>query len=271
MFSLKKKIDIIVYIALWLFYALMHAFSMYFIVDVLFGIIIFDAILHVFLFGITGIFLWTIFQYRNYTILSVIQQIINYVTLALLTIVFCLGISFLIEYIAFGKEIVLSLSSTLPIKGMMGIMLYLILILSFLLTRKKQNDPENKTEDAQITHEEQSKDSSKELLERISVKAKQKLFIFPIEDILYIQSDGDYVQIITKDGKFLKEQTMKYFESCLPQNLFVRIHRSYLVNVSYILQVKSDGKQNYQIVLQNKDCLKASLSGYKSLRFALGL
>jgi hypothetical protein len=271
MFSLKKKIDIVVYLALWLFYAAMHAFSMYFIVDVSFGIVIFDAILHGALFGITGILLWTIFQYGNFTALSTLQQIINYTALALLTIIFCIGISYLIEYIVFKKEIVLSLSATLPVKGMIGIMLYLILMLSFRLMRKTYNNPENKTENAQIIDEEQHKDSEKEFLGRITVKTKQKLYIFPVEDIFYIQSDGDYVQIITKDGKFLKEQTMKHFELHLPQNLFIRIHRSYLVNVSYILRVESDGKQNYQIVLQNGDYLKASLSGYKLLRFALGL
>ena len=60
-----------------------------------------------------------------------------------------------------------------------------------------------------------------------------------VSDILYFQSDGDYVQIITSHNKYLKEETMKYFEANLPTARFVRVHRSYIVNVEKILRIET--------------------------------
>jgi DNA-binding LytR/AlgR family response regulator len=108
-----------------------------------------------------------------------------------------------------------------------------------------------------------------EILERIMVKTRQKIKIIPVNDIVYLRSEGDYVMIISNDGKYLKEQTMKYFESHLPKSLFVRVHRSYIVNIEYISAIESYGKQNQQALLKNGEWLKVSLAGYKALKLAL--
>ena len=63
-----------------------------------------------------------------------------------------------------------------------------------------------------------------EILERIAVRIGQKIHVILIPDIIYIQADGDYVQIITGNGKYIKEETMKYFETKLPKAQFIRIH-----------------------------------------------
>ena len=52
---------------------------------------------------------------------------------------------------------------------------------------------------------------------------------------------------------------------------FVRVHRSYLVNVSKILRIELYKKQGQQLALSNGDRLKISASGYKRLREVLGL
>jgi DNA-binding LytR/AlgR family response regulator len=75
--------------------------------------------------------------------------------------------------------------------------------------------------------------------------------------------------IISSNGKYLKEQTMKYFESHLPKSLFIRVHRSYIVNIEYISAIESYGKQNQQVLLKNGEWLKVSLAGYKALKVAL--
>jgi len=106
-----------------------------------------------------------------------------------------------------------------------------------------------------------------ETIDRITVKTGQKLHIIPIQDIIYLKSDGDYVQIITKTGTHLKEQTMKYFETFLPQNQFVRIHRSYIVNVEHISCIES----YEEVALKNGQWLKMSASGHKLLKEALQL
>jgi len=92
-----------------------------------------------------------------------------------------------------------------------------------------------------------------------------------VPDIVYIQSDGDYVQIVTHQNRFLKEETMKYFEAGLPSSQFVRVHRSYIVNVEKILRIEMYEKQNQMLTLKNGDKIRASVAGYKALRAVLNL
>jgi len=77
--------------------------------------------------------------------------------------------------------------------------------------------------------------------------------------------------IYTNDSKYLKEQTMKYFESHLSNDIFVRIHRSYIVNVHAISNVQLYEKQQYIITLRSGLVIKASAAGYKLLKQRLQL
>ncbi|MCL2028784.1 MAG: LytTR family transcriptional regulator DNA-binding domain-containing protein [Bacteroidales bacterium] len=110
-----------------------------------------------------------------------------------------------------------------------------------------------------------------ETLERITVKTGSKIDVMTIAEIVYFQAEGDYVRIFTDTSRFLKEDTLKYYQARLPETQFVRVHRSYLVNVTKILRIELYGKQNHLLVLSNGDKLKISASGYKRLREVLGL
>lgn len=89
-------------------------------------------------------------------------------------------------------------------------------------------------------------------LDRVSVKDGSRIHIIHLEELLYLQAGGDYVTIFTPDGQYVKEQTMKYFETHLPPALFVRIHRSCIVNTEQILRVELFGKENYQVRLKTE-------------------
>jgi DNA-binding LytR/AlgR family response regulator len=165
------------------------------------------------------------------------------------------------------KEITAVFIPTLPVRGMIGLLLYVVLVLL-----AQQNNVLPDAEFLPASNEtEASTPVKREIIERITVRLGQKLHLIPIQEILYIQSDGDYVQLITHEGKYLKEQTMKFFYMNLPEKSFVRIHRSYIVNVGHIVRIESYGKQNQEIALKNGHHLKVSISGYKLLKEALGL
>lgn len=66
------------------------------------------------------------------------------------------------------------------------------------------------------------------------VKADKKLIRIKYEDIIYIEGLKDYVIIRTLQNKIITLQTMKSLEDKLPANLFMRIHRSYIVAISKI-------------------------------------
>jgi two-component system, LytTR family, response regulator len=106
-------------------------------------------------------------------------------------------------------------------------------------------------------------------LNRIVVKDRHKINIIPVDQIRYIESMDDYVMIYTAAGHFLKQNTMKYFESALDPTHFVRIHRSYIVRIEEINEIQQYEKESYIVKLQDNTTLKVSKNGYKNLRETL--
>lgn len=68
----------------------------------------------------------------------------------------------------------------------------------------------------------------------IFVKADKKLVKVNFDEVLYIEGLKDYVIIRMDNTRVITLQTMKSLEDKLPQNMFKRIHRSYIVNVNHI-------------------------------------
>ena len=68
----------------------------------------------------------------------------------------------------------------------------------------------------------------------IFVKADKKLIKVNFDDILYIEGLKDYVIIRQKEGRVITLHTMKSLEAKLPDHIFKRIHRSYIVNIGAI-------------------------------------
>lgn len=110
-----------------------------------------------------------------------------------------------------------------------------------------------------------------ELIDRITVKDGSRIHLVKADELIYIQACGDYVMLITPTGEYLKEQTMKYFETHLSPDTFVRVHRSTIVNVTQISRVELFGKETYQLLLKTGVKLKVSLSGYRLLKERLGI
>ena len=110
-----------------------------------------------------------------------------------------------------------------------------------------------------------------EFLQRIAVKSRHKVSVIPIDEIVYLEAEGDYVMIFTKDAKHLKEKTMKYFEVHLDPSQFIRIHRSFIVNARFIDRIEYYDKENYAVLTKTGARLRASTSGYKILKQALNM
>ncbi len=108
-------------------------------------------------------------------------------------------------------------------------------------------------------------------LTRVAVKDRKQIHVVLIDNIDYIEADGDYVKLHTGKNVFLKEKTMKYFEENLPPQQFIRIHRSYIVNVDEVSKIELYEKESYRVYLKNGETLKAAASGYKALKDAVRL
>jgi two-component system LytT family response regulator len=109
-------------------------------------------------------------------------------------------------------------------------------------------------------------DDERRQLERVVTRLGSKVTVIPVDRIYYIESADDYVMIHSELGNHLKEKTMKYFEEHLPGDRFIRIHRSYIVNISEIKSLELYSKDSYLAILKNGDKLKVSAEGYRRLR-----
>jgi two-component system LytT family response regulator len=106
---------------------------------------------------------------------------------------------------------------------------------------------------------------------RIVVKTDGKIKIIPTSELQYIEANGDNVKIVAADGSYSKNKTMSYFEQQLPANDFIRIHRSYIVNVSMVTRIDAYDKESHLAVLSTGIQLPVSKTGYQKLKEILGM
>lgn len=112
----------------------------------------------------------------------------------------------------------------------------------------------------------QQMDESEKILTRLVARLGAKIIIIPLEKIYYLEAQDDYVMVYSELGRHLKEKTMKYFESHLPPDSFLRIHRKYIANISFISSVELYEKNTHLVLMKNDDKIRASQEGYKRLR-----
>ncbi len=108
--------------------------------------------------------------------------------------------------------------------------------------------------------------ASVEVLDRIVIRSGNKIIILGLESIEYFEAQDDYVAIFSEGNKYLKQLRMKYLETALPGDLFVRVHRSYIVAVDQIDKIEAYTKDSYLAILKNGEKIPVSRSGYQTLK-----
>lgn len=107
--------------------------------------------------------------------------------------------------------------------------------------------------------------------ERIVVKTGNKIKIIPVNDIIYLEADDDYVKIHTIEHSYLKNKTMVYFEQMLDNEQFVRVHRSYIIKIQEITRIDPYEKDSHLAILKTGAKIPVSKTGYPKLKQVLGL
>ncbi|NQX52874.1 LytTR family transcriptional regulator DNA-binding domain-containing protein [Pedobacter panaciterrae] len=126
-----------------------------------------------------------------------------------------------------------------------------------------------------------SDESTRELLDsaalsptqnnRVVVKKNGVIKIIAVSDIHYLEADDDYVKMSTVEGIFHKNKTMSFFEQTLDSAQFIRIHRSYIINLAQVTKIELKEKDSYIVLLKSDIWLPVSKTGYVKLKAALGL
>ena len=102
--------------------------------------------------------------------------------------------------------------------------------------------------------------------ERIVVKDGTKVTLIPVAKLDYAEALDDYVSLVSEGKKHLKQQTISGLELVLNPGLFVRIHRSYLVNLERVARIEPYGKDSKVAILTNGVKLPVSRTGLTRLK-----
>src|SRR5262245_13976972 len=90
-------------------------------------------------------------------------------------------------------------------------------------------------------------------LDRIVVKGAHRVRLLPVEQISWIEADGTYVKLHTRDGGVqLHRGLLGSLDDSLDSRRFVRIHRSAIVNIDVVDELKQDAHGDYVVVLRDK-------------------
>lgn len=106
---------------------------------------------------------------------------------------------------------------------------------------------------------------------RIVVKTAGVIKIIPVNELNYLEADDDYVKLSTTEGMFHKNKTMSFFEQTLDPLQFIRIHRSYIINMAQVTKIELKEKDSYVVLLKSGIWLPVSKTGYVKLKASLGL
>jgi two-component system, LytTR family, response regulator len=105
--------------------------------------------------------------------------------------------------------------------------------------------------------------------ERVVVKDGTRVQIIPVAKLDYAEAQDDYVALATQGKKYLKPQTISSLESALDPRNFLRIHRSYLVNLERVAKLEPYSKDSHVAILHDGTRLPVSRAGYGRLRAVL--
>jgi len=99
---------------------------------------------------------------------------------------------------------------------------------------------------------------------RIVFKSRGRILFLPISDIRWIGAEENYVRICTDRENHLLRETMANFEGRLDPKSFIRVHRSAIVNLQYVKEIRTDSLEGESFVLM-QDGQKVPVSrGYKT-------
>jgi two-component system LytT family response regulator len=95
---------------------------------------------------------------------------------------------------------------------------------------------------------------------RIVLRDRGRVIVLPHADVDWISAEGDYVRVFAGGRGYLVRHTMVAMEARLDPKDFARIHRSAIVNVSRVREIRAHGDRDYIVVLRDDTKLKMSRS-----------
>ncbi len=100
---------------------------------------------------------------------------------------------------------------------------------------------------------------------RVLVRDGPRVHVLPVDKLDYVQAQDDYVSFRCDGKDYLKDQTLAQVEESLDPQRFVRIHRSFILNLERLARVELDARENRVAILTTGQRLPVSRAGYRRL------
>lgn len=126
-------------------------------------------------------------------------------------------------------------------------------------------------EEKQAAVEKAAADTAPSRQNRVVIKDGAKIRIIPEQEIIRLEADGDYVKIHSTQGNFMKKKTLSYYEKALPEDRFLRVHRSHLISLSHITRIDPYEKNSHLALLSNGERIPVSRTGFQKVKETLNL
>jgi len=94
--------------------------------------------------------------------------------------------------------------------------------------------------------------------------------VLPMVKVDYVEAQDDYVCYRVEGKRYLKQQTLADVETALDSARFVRIHRSYILNIDRLAKLELYAKDSHAAILRDGTRLPVSRSGYSRLNAMIG-
>ncbi len=103
-------------------------------------------------------------------------------------------------------------------------------------------------------------------LQRIVIRDNTRVHIIPVDQLDYVEAEDDYVGLHTAGKKYLKQQTISSLEASLDPLRFVRVHRSFIINLEKLGKIEPYTKDTKLAVLTDGSQVPVSRAGYMRLK-----
>jgi two-component system LytT family response regulator len=106
-------------------------------------------------------------------------------------------------------------------------------------------------------------------IDRIVIRDGADVHVVPVGRVDYVEAQDDYVSVVSGERSWLKEQTLGDLEGQLDGRRFVRVHRSYILNIDRLAKVEVYAKDSRVAILHDGRKVPISRSGYQRLQMLL--
>ena len=107
-------------------------------------------------------------------------------------------------------------------------------------------------------------------LDRVLIRDGAKVHVIASARIDYIEAQDDYISIRSEGKSYLKSQRLSELETQLDPAKFLRVHRSYLLNIDGIRRIEAATKDSHVAILRDDTRIPVSKAGYQKLRLLVG-